>query len=69
MESVLTLLLIRFGIIVGVVVLLALVVFAGALMLRRQGKLDQVRKRAAPELRQAVERYLASRERHGDRRW
>jgi hypothetical protein len=43
METVLNLLLIRFGLIAGGLVVLGLVVFAVAVSLRRKGKGDQVR--------------------------
>lgn len=60
METVLTMLLIRFGLIVGGLVVLALVVFAVALVLRRRGKLDSTRERVAP-LARGVAQLLADR--------
>ncbi|WP_037064406.1 hypothetical protein [Pseudonocardia acaciae] len=54
METVFTVLLVRFALIVGALVVLALVVFAVALMLKRRGKLDQARQRAAPFAREAA---------------
>ena len=62
METVLTMLLIRFGLIVGGLVVLALVVFAVALVLRRRGKLDSARERVAP-LARGVAQLLADRAR------
>lgn len=64
MEEVLTLLLIRFGIIVGLVVIAALIIFAVALQLRKRGQLDEAkqmaRDHAAPLARKAV-RYASRR--------
>lgn len=62
METVLTMLLIRFGLIVGGLVVLALIVFAVALVLRRRGKLDGARERIAPLARGAAQ-LLADRAR------
>lgn len=47
-------LLVRFGLIVGGVVVLALVVYAIALILKRRGRLDEARRRAAPAARAAA---------------
>ncbi|WP_432146908.1 hypothetical protein [Streptomyces sp. bgisy084] len=60
MEQVLNLLLLRFGLLVGGVVVLALLVFAVAVVLRRRGRLDDVRRYAAPAAR-AVGRRLEAR--------
>ncbi|MFJ9468637.1 hypothetical protein [Streptomyces caniferus] len=60
MERVLNLLLIRFGLIAGALVVLALLVFAVALVLKRRGRLDAARRYAAPAA-QAVSRYLDDR--------
>lgn len=60
MERVLNLLLIRFGLIAGGVVVLALLVFAVALALKRRGRLDAARRNAAP-VAQAVSRCLDDR--------
>lgn len=54
METVLTMLLIRFGLIVGGVVLLVLVGFAVALVLRRRGSPEATRERIAPLARDAA---------------
>lgn len=60
METFLNLMLIRFGLIVGGLVVLALLVFAIALILKRKGRLDEVRQYADPAvkagLRAAVQR-------------
>ena len=59
MEEILTLLLIRFGIIVGLVVIAALIIFAVALHLRKRGRLDEAKQLArvhgAPLARKAAE--------------
>ncbi|MFF3545621.1 hypothetical protein ACFYXD_27680 [Streptomyces platensis] len=60
MEQVLNLLLLRFGLLVGGVVVLALLVFAVAVALRRRGRLGEVRRYAAPAAR-AVGRHLDAR--------
>lgn len=60
METVLNLLLVRFALIAGALVVLALVVFAAALALKRRGRLDEVRRYAAPAARAAV-RHLDER--------
>ncbi len=60
METVLNLLLIRFGVIAGAVVVVALVVFAVAVALRRRGRIDQARRYAEPTAR-AIARYLNDR--------
>jgi heme exporter protein D len=60
METVLNLLLVRFALIAGGLVVLALVVFAVALVLKRRGRLDDVRRLAAPAARAAV-RHLDDR--------
>ncbi|MFG2135389.1 hypothetical protein [Streptomyces sp. NPDC048650] len=54
METYLNLMLVRFGLIAGGLVVLALVVFAAALALKRRGRLDQVRRYADPALRAAL---------------
>ena len=54
METVLNLLLIRFALIVGGLVALALVVFAVALALKRRGRLADVRRYAEPAVRAAA---------------
>ena len=51
METYLNLMLIRFGLIVGTLVVLALLVFAIALTLKRRGRLDEVRRYADPVVR------------------
>lgn len=51
METYLNLMLIRFGLIVGGLVVLALLVFAIALTLKRRGRLDEVRRYADPVVR------------------
>ncbi|MFF4803960.1 hypothetical protein ACFY1U_37225 [Streptomyces sp. NPDC001351] len=51
METYLNLMLIRFGVIVGGLLVLALLVFAVALRLKRQGRLDEVRRYADPAVR------------------
>lgn len=61
MERVLNLLLLRFGLLVGGSVVLALLVFAVALMLRRRGKLGEARRYAAPAAR-AASRWLDGRD-------
>ncbi|MGX1849843.1 hypothetical protein [Streptomyces sp. NPDC055299] len=60
MERVLNLLLIRFGLIAGGLVVLALLVFAVALALKRRGRLDAARRYAAPAAH-AVSRCLDDR--------
>lgn len=60
MERILNLLLIRFGLIAGGLVVLALLVFAVALVLKRRGKLGAARRYAAPAAH-AVGRYLDDR--------
>jgi len=71
METVLNLLLIRFAVIVGALVGLALLLFAVLLALKRSGRLDRARQWAAPAARGVAE-HLAdrrqSRRRAGDRR-
>ncbi|MEU9112261.1 hypothetical protein AB0D04_10800 [Streptomyces sp. NPDC048483] len=54
METYLNLMLVRFGLIAGAVVVLALVVFAVALSLKRRGRLDQARRYADPAVRAAL---------------
>ncbi|MFE0382083.1 hypothetical protein ACFW1M_42515 [Streptomyces inhibens] len=54
LERYLNLMLIRFGLIAGALVVLALVVFAIALALKRRGRLDQARRYAEPAVRAAV---------------
>lgn len=63
METVLRILLIRFGIVVAVLVVVALVIFGIALSLKRRGKLGEAKAKAAPLVRGAA-KYLADR---GDR--
>ncbi|MER5729866.1 hypothetical protein ABT084_16255 [Streptomyces sp. NPDC002138] len=60
METVLDLLLIRFAVIAGVAVVLALAVFAVAVALKRKGKLDALRRHATPLVRDTA-RLLAER--------
>ncbi|MGY4974678.1 hypothetical protein ACWGCC_36720 [Streptomyces nigrescens] len=60
MERILILLLVRFGLLVGGLVALALLVFAVALVLRRRGKLGEARRYAAPAAR-AASRWLDGR--------
>ncbi|MEU8687649.1 hypothetical protein [Streptomyces sp. NPDC048665] len=48
METYLNLMLIRFGVVVGGLVVLALLVFAIAVTLKRKGRLDEVRQYADP---------------------
>ncbi|MEU3993083.1 hypothetical protein [Streptomyces platensis] len=60
MEQVLNFLLLRFGLLVGGSVVLALLVFAVAVALRRRGELGEVRRYAAPAAR-AVGRRLDAR--------
>lgn len=70
MERVLNLLLLRFGLLVGGLVVLALLVFAVALMLRRRGKLGEARRYAAPAARVAsrwLDGRYAARGRGGSR--
>ncbi|MEF3113405.1 hypothetical protein [Streptomyces chrestomyceticus] len=61
METYLNLMLIRFGLIIGGLVVLAALVFAIALALRRRGRLDAVRRCADPAvkagLRAAARRF------------
>src|SRR3954451_3931399 len=54
MESVLNLLMLRFALIAGGLVMLALIVFAVALALERRGRLGDVRRYAGPAARAAV---------------
>ncbi|MET9290696.1 hypothetical protein [Streptomyces sp. NPDC003077] len=54
METYLNFMLVRFGLIAGGLVVLALVVFAVALVLKRRGKLDQARRYAEPAARAAL---------------
>ncbi|MFD5408973.1 hypothetical protein [Streptomyces nojiriensis] len=51
METYLNLMLIRFGLIAGGLVVLALLLFAIALTLKRRGRLDEVRRYADPVMR------------------
>ncbi|WP_354637646.1 hypothetical protein [Kitasatospora camelliae] len=51
METVLNLLLLRFALVAAGLVVLALVVFAVALTLRRRGRLDDLRRYADPVVR------------------
>ena len=51
MDTVVTVLVIRFAVIVGVLVALALLVFAVVLVLRRQDRLDEARRRAGAAAR------------------
>lgn len=67
MERLLNLMLIRFGLIAGGIVVLALVVFTIALSLKRRGRLDQARKYADPAARAAM-RAVARRMEDGRRR-
>ncbi|MEV6205842.1 hypothetical protein [Kitasatospora sp. NPDC051914] len=64
METFLNLMLIRFGLVVGGLVVLALLVFAVALHFKRRGRLDEVRRYADPVVKaglRAVARQLESR--------
>ncbi len=65
METLSTLLLVRFGLVVGAVVLVAVVLFAVALVLRRRGRLDDTRARVEPLVRAAAR---AAVDRYADRR-
>lgn len=56
METVLNLLLIRFGVIVGALVVIALIVFAVAVALKRRGKIGQARRYAEPLARAIAQR-------------
>jgi hypothetical protein len=56
MDTVLTLLLVRFGLVAAGIVVLALVVFAVALHFRRTGRLDEVRRYATPAVKAAARR-------------
>ncbi|MFE1773838.1 hypothetical protein [Streptomyces sp. NPDC059008] len=58
MERHLDLMLIRFGVIAGGLVVLTLVVFAVAVALKRRGRLDQARRYADPALRAALRATL-----------
>lgn len=64
MATYLTFLFIRFGLIVAGLVVLALLLFTAALVLKRRGRLGHARRRAAPVIR-AVAQYLHD---HNDRR-
>lgn len=55
MDSIFTLLLARFAVIVGMLVVVALVGFAVALVLKRRGRLAEARRRAAPVVRAAAQ--------------
>lgn len=65
METLSTLLLVRFGLVAGAVVLVAVVLFAVVLVLRRRGRLDDARARMEPLVRAAaraaVDRYATDR--------
>ncbi|MFI5987077.1 hypothetical protein ACIBEA_40210 [Streptomyces sp. NPDC051555] len=63
METYLNLMLIRFGLVAGGLVVLALLVFAIALTLKRRGRLDEVRRYAAPVVRVGLR--AAARRREG----
>ncbi|MGW5421253.1 hypothetical protein [Streptomyces sp. NPDC003943] len=54
METVLNLMLIRFGLIVAGLVVLALLAFAVALHFKRRGRLDDIRRYADPAVKAAV---------------
>ncbi|MFJ9824940.1 hypothetical protein ACIRSU_11250 [Streptomyces sp. NPDC101160] len=54
METVLNLMLIRFGLIAAGLVVLALLAFAVALHFKRRGRLDDVRRYADPALKAAL---------------
>ncbi len=56
METVLNLLLIRFGLIVGGLVVIALIVFTVAVSLRRRGRLHDARRYAEPLARAVAQR-------------
>ncbi|MFI9724074.1 hypothetical protein ACIHFE_31270 [Streptomyces sp. NPDC052396] len=66
METYLNLMLIRFGLLAGGLVVLALAVFAVALTLKRRGRLDQARRYADPAARAAL-RMMAERLENGRR--
>lgn len=57
METVLNVLMVRFVLIVGGLVILALVAFAVALALKRRGRLDDVRRYAEPAARTAARHW------------
>lgn len=61
METVLDLLLIRFAVIAAGITVLALVVFAVALSLKRRGRLDDVRRSLEPLARAALRTAAARR--------
>ncbi|MET3985369.1 hypothetical protein [Streptomyces sp. PvR034] len=64
METYFNLMLIRFGLVAGGLVVLALLVFAVALMFKRRGRLDEVSRYVAPVVRvglRAVARRLEGR--------
>ncbi|MFB8230452.1 hypothetical protein [Cellulosimicrobium sp. NPDC055967] len=65
METLSTLLLVRFGLVVAAIVVAALVLFVVALVLRRRGRLDAAREQAAPVARAvaraAVDHLLGAR--------
>ncbi|MFB6539814.1 hypothetical protein ACFU90_38890 [Streptomyces noursei] len=67
METYLNLMLVRFGVIVGGLTVLALLVFAVALALKRRGRLDDARRYAAPAVRAGL-RAAARRIEDGGRR-
>ncbi|MEU7638949.1 hypothetical protein AB0C11_23080 [Streptomyces sp. NPDC039016] len=67
METYLNFMLVRFGVIVGGLVVLALLVFAVALTLKRRGRLDDVRRYADPVVRAGL-RAAARRFEGGGRR-
>ncbi|GAA3165073.1 MULTISPECIES: hypothetical protein [Streptomyces] len=54
METYLNFMLIRFGLIAAVLVVVALLVIAVALVLKRRGRLDQARRYADPAARAAL---------------
>ncbi|MGW3498992.1 hypothetical protein [Streptomyces sp. NPDC001020] len=68
METALTYLLIRFAVIAGGLVILALVVFAVALALKRRGKFDDAKRRVAPLVREGVRLWAQRAERKGELR-
>ncbi len=59
METLSTLLLVRFALVVGAVVIVALVLFAVALVLRRRGRLEDARERVKPLVRAAARTAVA----------
>ncbi|WP_166982156.1 hypothetical protein [Paramicrobacterium fandaimingii] len=65
-ETIMNILLIRFGIIAAVVVVIAIALFALALWLRRRGMLSNASRRVAPLARKAAEYRSRSRSGRSD---